>query len=210
MSEDEYYRNSNWNKEIEEHFFAKLSRARTQKEQNLAIQAGTLVNHHPKQSLKLIDYYFEIRKDKFHDNSVYGSQAAAHIKLNQLDEAVESYKKMIHREEEFPNSRSYVLTEFPYFVATHELISEYEYAIECLSKRDKTTIDFPLSKFMRHASFAFILNDKDQAMRALEAAEIEKTDLRYHQKIGLVGKEHLPSIKKLKNLINKKPWWHIF
>jgi len=210
MASTEYYRNTKWNKKIEEHFFSKLNRARTQKTQYLAIQAGMLVTNHPNQALKLIDYYFEIRKDKFHDNTVYWSQAKAFMSLDRIAEAMVSYKQVIKREEEFPNSRTYVLTEFPYVVATNKIEKEYEYALEALMEEDESYLGWPLIKFMHHATIALILNDKNHAQLALDAAEIKQSGLRYHQNLGLVGKEYKQTVKKLHNIVTNKTLWEKF
>ena len=67
MSSDDWYRNEDWNESIEEHFYSKLKRARSQRDQYLVIQALTLADNHPKVTLRLVSEYFESRKDQFDD-----------------------------------------------------------------------------------------------------------------------------------------------
>ncbi len=55
------------NESIEENFYSKLKRARSQRDQYLAIQALTLADDHPRTSLRLLDEYFVSRKDEFDD-----------------------------------------------------------------------------------------------------------------------------------------------
>jgi len=62
VSVDDWYRNEAWNPDIEKAFFEKLSRARSQRDQYLAIQAIELAPHLPHAALKLVDHYFETRK----------------------------------------------------------------------------------------------------------------------------------------------------
>ena len=64
MSSEDWYRNKEWNSEIEEFFYMKLKRARTQRYQYIVIQALSLTDNHPDISLRLVDEYFETREDK--------------------------------------------------------------------------------------------------------------------------------------------------
>ena len=62
---------------------------------------------------------------------------------------------------------------------------------------------------MHHATIALILNDMNHAQFALDAAEIKKSGLKYHQSLGLVGKEHYSTIKHLRQLLKNKDWWRM-
>jgi hypothetical protein len=56
MGSEDWYRNQEWNQEIEESFFEKLKRSRSQKAQYLLIQAYYLVESHPDVVLRLAEY----------------------------------------------------------------------------------------------------------------------------------------------------------
>ena len=65
-------------------------------------------------------------------------------------------------------------------------------------------LNFPVAIFLWNSSKAIILaesGDRSKASlyagKALEAAEIKKSGFRFHQHVGLVGKEHKELIKKL-------------
>jgi hypothetical protein len=61
----EWFRNKRWSTEIEQSFFTRLARSRTQRDQNLVIQAVELVDSRPDVALRLIEVYFESRTSRF-------------------------------------------------------------------------------------------------------------------------------------------------
>lgn len=196
MSSDDWYRNKNWNASIEEHFYSKLKRARTQRDQYLVIQALTLSENHPEVSLRLVNEYFESRKDQFDDVRALLAKANACKTLNDLDGCISAFKEVLGREREFPNHLTGVYLDYPYLVATQKIENEYANALEVLNEHvDKLT--FPLDHYKWHASKALINNDGSEAQKALDAAKVKKSGFRFHQDVGLVGKEHEKTIKHL-------------
>ncbi len=206
MSRDDWFRNTTWDSNIEEAFFEKLSRARTQRDQYLAIQATTIAPYQPQAALRLVERYFDTRKDDFHDVQAFWAKVHAYRKLGNSVATVTAYKQILAREAEFPRHKTNAYVGFPYFVARERLEGEYEYAIKVLEDRIGD-IRFPIDRFMWHASFALISSElgnesvaKEHAKQAVAAAEARKTGFRYHQNLGLVGKEHKPVVKTLVNL----------
>lgn len=61
-AKEEWFRNTKWDASIAEVFFAKLERARSQRDQYLAIQATALVRSHPKTALDLTDMFLQERR----------------------------------------------------------------------------------------------------------------------------------------------------
>lgn len=55
MASEDWYRNERWGQEIEEDFFAKLKRSRSQKTQYVKIQAGYLIENYPEITLRLLN-----------------------------------------------------------------------------------------------------------------------------------------------------------
>ena len=196
MSSDDWYRNEDWNESIEEHFYSKLKRARTQKDQYLVIQALTLTDKHPKVSLRLVDEYFESRKDQFDDVRALLVKANAFIALDDLERCVATYKEILQRERESPNHQTGTYLDYPYLVATQKIGNEFANALDVLNEHiDRLT--FPLDYYMWHASKAIISNDGSEAKKALDAAKVKRSGFRFHQDVGLVGKEHEKTIKQL-------------
>ncbi len=196
MTAIEWYRNTKWNSEIEKVFFEKLNRARSQRDQYLVIQASSLVKNQPEVALQLVDYYFESRNDKFDDMRALLTRAEALLELEKIGEAMAAFQAVLSREEEFSNHISDTYVRYPYIVATREIKSEYENALNVL-KKYKDRLAFPLDYFMWYSSRALIENDEESAKNALEVAEVKKSGFRFHQNVGLVGKEHAKTIKKL-------------
>lgn len=196
MSSEDWYRNIDWNESIEERFYSKLKRARTQRDQYLVIQALTLADKHPKVSIRLVGEYFESRKDQYDDVLAFLAKANAFIALKDIESCIFTFKEGLEREKEFPNHQTGVYLDYPYLVATQKIEHEYANALDVLNEHvDRLT--FPLDHFKWHASKALINNDGSEAQKALDAAKVKKSGFRFHQDVGLVGKEHEKTIKHL-------------
>ncbi|MCF6320018.1 MAG: hypothetical protein L3J83_12225, partial [Proteobacteria bacterium] len=66
--------------------------------------------------------------------------------------------------------------------------------------KDESILVWPVNKFKWYAALAIINNDVLSAETAIDIAKENKSGFRYHQKLGLVGKEHNKTIKKLKKI----------
>ena len=206
MSDGDWFRNIKWNDKIENHFFEKLARARSSRDQYLVIQALTLSETEPGVTLRLMELYFETRTDDFHDVQAHSATGDAYKNLGDLERAIVSYKRVLKREEDFPNHLTNTYVELPYLIATKSLDKHYDFATSQLSKGLRE-IALPVDEFMFHAANALIASEQrrmesasDHARNAIEAAGITKTGFRYHQSIGLVGNEHKSTIKRLRRI----------
>ena len=199
MATIDWYRNKKWNEIIEKAFFEKLKRARSQRDQYLVIQALTLVKRNPEVTLRLVDYYFESRKGDFDDVRALLARAEAYLELEEIEKAMAAYRAVLIREEEFPNHQSGAYVDYPYIVATRGIESENENALNVL-KKHSSRITFPLDKFKWHSAKALIEKDGVSASQALEAAEVKKSGFKFHQNVGLVGKEFADTIKQLRKI----------
>jgi hypothetical protein len=196
VSSDDWYRNNTWNDEIEALFYEKLKRARSQKYQYIVIQASYLTDSFPVISLRLVNEYFETRTDKFEDVRAYWAQSLAFMTIGEIGKSMESYRAILKCEDEFPNHQTTAYVDYPYIVATKGIASEYQNALSVLIKYQSRLI-FPLDKFKWHASFALINKDCEHATKALDVAKVKRSGFRFHQDVGLVGKEHVNVIKAL-------------
>lgn len=206
MSEEDWYRNKEWNHRIESAFLAKLSRARSQRDQYLAIQALTIAPHQPHVALRLTDLYFDTRKSDFDDVRALLARAKAYRYLNDMSEAAKAYKAVLSQESKFPNHKTRTYVELPYLIASRELSTEYAFALTVLAQ-GLGSVAVPIDRFMWHASRALISSAQgddpdaqEHAREALDAAQVKKSGFRYHQNTGLVGNEHQAVIKRLVKL----------
>ncbi len=203
MSVDEWFRNKSWSPEIEGVFFEKLRRARAQRDQYLVIQALTLAPHEPKVSLRLVEHYFQTKTTDFDVVRALLSRAESHVALGDMPKAVESYKAVLDRETERPGNRTNTYVDLPYLIAKRHLRDEYDFALKLLVERSKDLI-FPIHHFKWEASWALILADQGlendarrHARSAIKIGNIRKSGFRYHQDLGLVGKDEHEIIKTL-------------
>lgn len=90
MGNDDWYRSEEWNSEIEKEFLTRLSRSRTQRDQQLKIQIQILAEHFPGDALGLIDLYNDTRSEKIWDLGVIAASAKAYGTLGETDKALDA------------------------------------------------------------------------------------------------------------------------
>ena len=205
MSREDWFRNTEWGPRTEEHFFAKLARAKN-KAQYLRIQAYTLRNSHPKIALKLLEQYFALG-GHFDRVQAYVDRAEAYLSLGEEERAIEAYERALARERQFPNARTEAYIDFAFLIATRCHREKYEQALDLLRKKEPSL--FPAQLFKREASIALIsadLGDEDtarqHAMRALDAAAARISGLRYHPNLGLVGSRYESTRSLLRRMVS--------
>ncbi|MCU8553686.1 hypothetical protein M2F95_21450, partial [Vibrio vulnificus] len=199
MSSEDWYRNEDWDETIEQEFYSKLKRARTQKDQYLIIQALSLSENHPDVTLRLVKEYFETKKNDFEDVRALLAEAAAYKKINQVDKCISTYKEIIEREKASRTFQTQAYLDYPYLVATQKIESEYGEALSVLRERFEQ-LTFPLDYFKWHATIAIINHDGLEAQKALDVAQIKRSGFRFHKSLGLVGKEHERTICILRKI----------
>jgi tetratricopeptide (TPR) repeat protein len=206
MSQDDWYRNESWNDRIESNFFKKLDRARTQRDQYLAVQALTLASHDPKTTLRLVEIYFDTRTHESHDFQAFLARAEALEELGEFKSSVEAYKAGIAWNTEHPNIQPGFELQLAYLVGTRNLSSFYDLALTLLESMEETGT-FPLETFKRHAAAALVYQDvgeeqlaRSHAAKAVAAAEIRESGFQYHQDIGLVSEAHKSVVRRVRKL----------
>ncbi|MBK1683650.1 hypothetical protein [Rhodoferax fermentans] len=206
MTPTDWFRNSDWSSDIQERFLAKLARSRTQRDQYLVIQALTLSRSHPQAALQLVDLYFATQKGQFEDVRALSARAAAYQSIRNNALAVAAMKEILAIERQRPQQKTTTYVEYPYFVASIGMDSEFSSAFSVLEER-AGDLKFPVDEFKWHAAYSIIsyaLRDieaaRTHAGMALDAAKIKKSGFRFHQSLGLVGKEHQATVSTLRQI----------
>jgi hypothetical protein len=202
----DWFRNTSWSEAIEEEFFRRLSRARSQRDQYLFIQALTLARIRPEISLRLVDIYFDTRSNDFYDICALQAKAEALATTGDLLAAAETYKSVLEREKMRPGHMTSAYLDYPFLVATERLASEYEQGLTVLEDR-RANVAFPLGRFRWNAAYALILSAmgdvnaaRDYALAAVEAAREQSSEFRNHRELGLVDASYEPLIERLQEL----------
>lgn len=81
---DGWYRNERWNPAVQQDFFNRLSRSRTQRDQYLVIQALTIAEAEPEVALRLVELYFETKRSVFEDLRALLASAKAYKSLGSV------------------------------------------------------------------------------------------------------------------------------
>jgi hypothetical protein len=130
----DWFRNTDWNEEIEADFFARLARSKSQRDQYLVLQAISLSDSHPSVALRLVDLYFETRADDFHDDRARRAVAMAQFAQGGHVAALDAYLAMLgggdaEDKDLFVGSS----IEFAFLAARYRSQGHYEAAIVQLS-----------------------------------------------------------------------------
>ena len=202
MSNEDWYRNEDWSEEIETAFFAKLKRAR-RKEQYLRIQASTISKTYPDIALSLLEQYFSL-EDDFDHAQAYCDMASTYLCKGEVENAIDSYAKALDREDVFPNLKTEAYLLYSLKIVENKITSMYQTANEILDKNESQLM-FPVDYFRWHAVKAIIagsLGNNEIAIahaeNALDAAQIKKSGLSYHQNLGLVGDKYKGIVDELR------------
>lgn len=206
MAAIDWFRNSEWNADIERQFHEKLARSRTQRDQYLVIQALTLSKSHPQTALQLVDLYFDTKKGHFEDIRALSARSSAYRATGNIESAISTMKEILSIERQRPQHKTTTYVEYPYLVASMGIDREYSSALSVLDER-ASDLMFPVDIFKWHAAYSLISHAqkdlpaaKHHAGAALDAAQIKKSGFRFHQSLGLVGNEYKETVSALRQI----------
>lgn len=191
MGRHDWYRNTEWDSEIEAAFVAKLKRARD-KAQYLRVQACTLATKHPVVALRLLDQYFGFG-EHFDHAQAHVDRATALFALGNVEGALDSYDAALAVEEKRPSMLTQAYLNLSFSVAILGIEDRYSQALNILTQNKSRPI-FPVDHFRWHTACSLILAElghtteaRMHATQALEAAMQEHSGFRYHPSVGIVG-----------------------
>ena len=205
MGKEDWYRNTNWNDAIADEYFAKLKRTRS-KDQYLRIQACYLTKSHPIVALELLDQFF-ILNEPSDFAQAYCEKAEAYLSLGNINEAIIAYERAIKHESTTNGVQTEAFIKLPMLFAEYNLHEYFLQGIKLLENNTKR-LYFPVDHFRWHAAMAIFKKglgnteeSSKQALLALEAAKIKKSEFRYHRNLGLVGEKYLNIVIKLEEIV---------
>src|SRR5260221_5002195 len=123
MARDDWFRNTDWNRDVESAFLRKLGRAK-HKAQYLRVQASILAESHPEIALRLLDQYFALG-DHFDRALAHVHRATALLSLSELERAIEEYEAALAVEASRPNVGTRASFDLPLLIAERRVESRY-------------------------------------------------------------------------------------
>lgn len=208
MGRDDWFRRMTWSPTDAEEFQLRLRRSRTDfhKAQYLRIQAGHLhgVGLHAA-ALSLLEQLWTDYPVRTELASAYELAARIHDALNQVEAAVEFYRRTIQYEAEFPNVRTGCELSYSVFVVLRKLEARYDEVLELLIMYEQAgEIAFPLQRYQLAAARALIAAERGEWAAArchageAQAAAVEKhSGFRFHPEVGLVNDRSSPLAARL-------------
>ena len=163
----DWYRNTDWDAEIEAGFEAKLARTRGQRAQYLRIQGSTLKNSHPEVAIRLLRRCVEAGEPMVVAHALLDT-AHAHYRLGDIDAALDTLEDAIAQQRREPCFGTSAAFDLPFLVALHGRRNRYDRAMELLEVGDGPL--FPVMAFEREAARAIILSERGEHQQARIAA----------------------------------------
>lgn len=155
----DWYRQTEWNDEIEEFFFEKLGRARSQRDQYIVIQALTVSESYPEVALRLVDYYFETRTDDFHDGRARLAASQARFASGGYEKALDEYLEAMAGDGEDQSLYVGSPIKFAFLAARYRSQKHYMAALDILEGLEEPPSTAFDVLFMYLVSYALILHE---------------------------------------------------
>jgi hypothetical protein len=176
MSQMDWYRQTEWTREIEDEFERRLTRSRGQRSEYLRIQAITLVEQNvPRLALiaiSLAKRQLELSPVGISAAQMWATIAKAHITLGQPDDVVDAYRQSIRLEAGRSNVRGNHYIDFAWYVATNSAVELYPEVLtsvdENMQERD---LVFPGTQYRFFGALALIAADSGNASEARRMAK---------------------------------------
>ena len=202
MANEDWYRNTHWNDDIEAAFNGRLERSRSQKAQYLRIQGSILKDSHPDIAIRLLERCIDLG-DEFQLAHALLDMAHAHLVRGDVDAALDTLEAVIEQEERQPRFRTTAAYDYPFLVALHGRTDRYRRALDLLERQGEGFFESMI--FEAETAKALIFDEqgnnasaKEAARRALEAASVDVGWVPRHPGVGLVPKGPHPLFERLR------------
>jgi hypothetical protein len=215
----EWFRNTDWNKEIEDFFELKLKRARGghSKAQYLRIQAGYLLDTKKYGQIGerlMVRLFSDFPDEKF--SVIFGHEQLAdyYFKTNQFDKAESEYKTVVeyYHSENRSGTTGLADVKLADLILTTKQSDKYNYAYNLITDDFKKTggsVDLNDSKYFYCLTCARLANrlgliedSKEFAKVAIDLSKITEPQFPRHKTVGIVkAKKH--DLKELKKIMNE-------
>lgn len=209
MGRDDWYRRTSWTEADRSEFHQRLKRSRGSyhKAQYVRIQASYLADAgHIDPAIELLDQLFAEFPHESQLAQAHLQKARCFLQQSRIDEAIDEFRATLEAEKQYPNCRTQVWLEFPWFVVTRAMSDLYAEALEFLKWGDYRAL-FPVDEYRLATIQAFMGEEngqsdlaRDFAKTALTAAAKERSGFRYHAKLGLVPEQDAKIKRRLETL----------
>lgn len=197
MTQLEWYRQTEWTREIEDEFERRLSRSRGQGPEYLRIQAITLADQHKPDlalaAINLAKRHLGLSEKGISSAQMWAIIAQANVILGRHDDAVNAFRHSILREFERPNVRGYHYVDFAWYVATNSVVELYPEVLAAIgTNMQKQDLVFPATQFRYFGALALIADDSGEqsdsqrmAQKAIDAADVNRGPFWRYPFLGL-------------------------
>ena len=170
---EEWFRNTKWNAHIAAEFHQKLSKARSQRDQYLGIQARTLVHIHPVIALELADLLLDTHFSGSTSNLLRALETRAEAlgELQRTDELCAAYREVFAHLEASPNLGSLAHFNYPMYVARLKISAEYDLALEKCAEAENH-LGSPQFSFLKSSARALIYWEQGRRKDARNNADM--------------------------------------
>ena len=201
MKDKNWFRNTTWNEEIEEHFFKKLNRVRDRRmqAQYLNLQAGALIYTKDTELMKVAEILINKQLQEYSDDLLFKS-SAYHL-LGEIygfrgnfDKVLEYYKQAIDFEAIFSKSITNSFMNYAEVVVKTNRTDLFDDVEKMFTEeRYVSAVAFPLTKYLKYSILSIISKHKgnvEQAKYYADLAEqnvmLQQSGFAKHQSLGLV------------------------
>ena len=215
MSKTEWYRNTEWNKEIEQEFYIRLNRSRSSfnKAQYLRIQAhhlqATTKKHNIISALNLLDLLITKWPDPVELASAYLQKAQCHVYLKDFELAIDAFRASAKAEQGGESIKCNAFLHFGWFAITRKMTHLYDEVLSNMNIPEYQLL-FPADQFKFASIYAIILRHNKEyeqakafATSALKAMDKKESPFRFHNRLGLVKDPEKGVLRELKQILRE-------